>query len=94
MTRLLNATWTVIRVVAVVFCVGWLLFYLRAFDRFLGLTLPEVLTPFGIALLIGGGFIVFYCAALLGTPGILPTEFIGFGLFRYVRNPMSLGAVT
>lgn len=93
MTRIVIVTWTVIRIVVAVFCVGWALLHLRAFDRFLGLTLPQVLVTFGIALLFAGGFVVLYCGALLGTPGILPAEFIGFGPFRYVRNPMTLGAV-
>jgi protein-S-isoprenylcysteine O-methyltransferase Ste14 len=60
----------------------------------MGLALPGWLKPLGIAMLLGGGFVVLYCGALLSTPGILPVEFVAFGPFRCVRNPMSLGAVT
>lgn len=93
MNRRLVVAWTLVRVALVVLCVGWLALRLRRFDRVIGPTLPAGLVPLGIALLIAGGLVVLYCGTLLSTPGLLPREFVAFGPFRYVRNPMSLGAV-
>ena len=44
-------------------------------------------------LLIGGLLVLTY-GTMLSTPGVLPTEFVVRGPFRYLRSPMSLGAVT
>jgi len=93
MSRILITTWTVIRVTVVVLCAGWVLMQLRALDRIFGMASPAWLILPGIALLLAGGSVVLWCAALLSTPGIVPTEFVAFGPFRYVRNPMALGAV-
>jgi protein-S-isoprenylcysteine O-methyltransferase Ste14 len=94
MSRIFIVAWTVIRVAVVVLCVGWLLLHLRVLDRVIGFSLPAWPRPLGLALLLAGGCMVLYCATLLRTPGIVPTEFVALGPFRYVRNPMSLGAVT
>ncbi|MBV9007851.1 MAG: hypothetical protein JO354_01625 [Verrucomicrobia bacterium] len=82
--------------------VGWLLLQLRAFDVRFRSFLPDWTRAIGLPLLLVGALLVLLCGALLSTRGILsrrgkdwlfPTEFIAFGPFRYVRNPMSLGAV-
>jgi len=53
-----------------------------------------------LIVLIAGGLLVLACGGILSTRGILarkgrlfPKEFVAFGPFRYVRNPMSLGLV-
>jgi protein-S-isoprenylcysteine O-methyltransferase Ste14 len=51
--------------------------------------------------LIFGGVLVLTCGGILSTRGIyetpgdrlFPKEFVAFGPFRYLRNPMSLGGV-
>ena len=93
MSRILIQSWTVARVAVAVLCAGWLCLRLRRFDGMIGLRLPHWLAPVGLALLVAGGFGVLYCGALLSTPGFIPTEFVAYGPFRYVRNPMSLAAV-
>jgi protein-S-isoprenylcysteine O-methyltransferase Ste14 len=62
-------------------------------DGVIGIRLPHWLKPAGIVLLLIGGVVVLLCGGILSTPGIVPTEFAVRGLFRYVRNPMSLGAI-
>ncbi len=74
--------------------VGWACLHLRLLDGVIGVGLPEWLKPLGMVLLLAGGVVVLLCGAMLSTPGILPTEFVVLGPFRYVRNPMSLAAVT
>jgi protein-S-isoprenylcysteine O-methyltransferase Ste14 len=94
MRRVPVVIWTIARVAAAVLFAGWASLHLRRLDGFLGVGLPEWVKPLGIVLLVVGGVVVLLCGAMLSTPGILPTEFVVLGPFRYVRNPMSLGAVT
>jgi protein-S-isoprenylcysteine O-methyltransferase Ste14 len=55
----------------------------------------------GVLFLISGGVLVLTCGGILSTRGIhetpgdrfFPKEFVVFGPFRYLRNPMSLGGV-
>lgn len=94
MNRALVVIWTISRVAIAVLIVGWAALHLRVLDRALGVRLPEWLKPVGIVLLFLGGAIVLLCAGMLSTPRIIPAEFVVLGPFRYVRNPMSVGAVT
>ena len=94
MYRTLIVLWTITRVVATVLFLGWASLRLRRLDPFTGLVLPEWLKPAGVVLLLTGGTVVLLCGGMLSTPSIVPTEFVVRGVFRYVRNPMSLGAVT
>jgi len=94
MSRAPVVIWTILRVVAAVLILGWAVLHLRPLDRVIGLGLPEWLKPAGMALLLVGGVVVLLCGGMLSTPGIIPTEFVVVGPFRYVRNPMSLGGVT
>ncbi|PYQ37691.1 MAG: hypothetical protein DMG99_20600 [Acidobacteria bacterium] len=94
MMRVLVVVWTIVRVAAVVLLVGWGSWNLRLLDAPISVALPERLKPEGMALLVIGEIIVLVCGGILSTPGVLPTDFVAFGPFRYVRNPMSLGAVT
>ena len=94
MSRVPVVIWTILRVAAAVLFVGWAALHLRLLDGVIGLGLPEWLKPAGMVLLLVGGVLVLLCGGMLSTPGILPTTFVVLGPFRYVRNPMSLGAVT
>jgi protein-S-isoprenylcysteine O-methyltransferase Ste14 len=92
--------WTIAKVTMVLFVGGWCALWLRRFDRYLPLAPPASGRPFGIALMTVGGFLVLTCGAILSTRGIgerghrlFPREFVAFGPFRYVRNPMSFGVV-
>lgn len=94
MSRMPVVIWTIFRVAIAVLFVGWAALQLRVLDRIFGVRLPEWLKPAGIVLLVLGGAIVLLSGGMLSTPRIVPTEFAVAGPFRYVRNPMSLGAVT
>ena len=94
MSRIAVVVWTILRVVAAVLVAGWAALHLRMLDRVIGLGLPEWLKPAGMVLVVVGGVVVLLCGGMLNTPGMIPTKFIVFGPFRYVRNPMSLGGVT
>ena len=94
MSRVPVLIWTILRVAAAVLFVGWAALHLRVLDRVFGVRLPEWLEPAGIVLLFVGGVVVLLCGGMLSTPRIIPIEFVVLGPFRYVRNPMSLGAVT
>ena len=94
MSRPLLVVWTIARVVVAVLFVGWASLHLRLLDGVIGLGLPEWLKPAGMVLLLVGGADVLLCGGMLSTPGMIPTKFVVVGPFRYVRNPMSLGAVT
>ena len=85
----------------VVLFVGWCASHLRRWDPYLGVSLPTWSRAPGLIFLISGGLLVLACGGILSTRGILetpghrffPKEFVVFGPFRYIRNPMSLGAV-
>ncbi|MGH7485585.1 MAG: methyltransferase family protein [bacterium] len=102
MKQFLKTLWTTSLVAAIWVLVGWLLLHLRGLDQKSGLVLPDWTPRVGLPVLVIGAIAVLGCGGLLSTRGILsrhgedrlfPTQFIAFGPFRYVRNPMSLGAV-
>jgi protein-S-isoprenylcysteine O-methyltransferase Ste14 len=84
-----------------VLLIGWGALHLRRWDPYLGVPLPTWSRTPGLIFLISGGLLVLACGGILGTRGILETpgdrffskEFVTFGPFRYLRNPMSLGGV-
>lgn len=94
MNRPLVVIWTISRVAIAVLFLGWAALHLLVFDRAFGVSLPGWSKLVGIALVLLGGLTVLLCGGMLSTPGIVPTEFVVRGFFRYVRNPMSLAAVT
>jgi len=94
------AFWTVAKVAIVLLFGSWCVLFLRRFDLYFPFV-PTSCRSFGIALMIAGGILVLSCGAILSTRGIgargdrlFPKEFVAFGPFRYMRNPMSFGAVT
>ena len=73
--------------------------FVRTFDPVLGVTIPATLWPLGFLLTFFGGVLVFNCIlwfalAGRGTPAPFdaPRAFVADGPYRYVRNPMYLGA--
>lgn len=77
----------------------WLASYVRRFDARIPLSLPTWLVPLGAVLACAGGFVAAACIVTFvtigrGTPAPFdpPREFVASGPYRYVRNPMYLGA--
>jgi protein-S-isoprenylcysteine O-methyltransferase Ste14 len=77
----------------------WLAVAVQPFDQRIPFTLPEWLRPVGIALDFAGALVAASCIATFitrgrGTPAPFdpPRAFVASGPYRYVRNPMYLGA--
>jgi protein-S-isoprenylcysteine O-methyltransferase Ste14 len=77
----------------------WLGLMVRRYDAALPVAIPASLRPLGFALAIAGGFVAALCIAAFvtvgrGTPAPFdpPRAFVAGGPYRYVRNPMYLGA--
>ena len=86
-----------------VFLWGWLALSAVRLDRAAGRTLADalVLRIAGLALVVAGGLLALTCAGLFvargdGTPAPFdaPKRFVASGPYRFVRNPMYVGAVT
>jgi protein-S-isoprenylcysteine O-methyltransferase Ste14 len=78
----------------------WLALVVRRFDPALGVALPGWLWPLGLVLSFLGGLLAASCITVFithgrGTPAPFdpPREFVAAGPYRYVRNPMYLGAI-
>jgi protein-S-isoprenylcysteine O-methyltransferase Ste14 len=79
---------------------GWLAFgAARRYDDRLGIELPAWAAPIGILLMVPGGLIALACILTFivrgqGTPAPFdpPVVFVPTGPYRYVRNPMYVGA--
>src|SRR5215475_9161114 len=76
--------------------------FLRPLDVALQIQLPAWVRVPGLIAILVGAVGVLACGIMLSTRGIgtmagkdrlLPKEFLAVGPFRFVRNPMSLGAV-
>jgi protein-S-isoprenylcysteine O-methyltransferase Ste14 len=78
----------------------WLASSVRRYDPMLGLTPPTFLRPVGWILGVAGVALAVSCVALFatrgqGTPAPFdpPQVFVASGPYRYVRNPMYVGAI-
>ena len=98
--RFAMVLWTLVRVALAILLVIWCVLHLKALDRYFDFKLPYVGRIPGMIMIAIGGGLVMWCAVILSGAGILdnradklfPLELKATGPFRYVRNPMSLGA--
>ncbi len=80
---------------------GWIALSVRALDRSSGILLPPWTEMLGIIFTGLGGVLVLLCAGVFivrgrGTPAPFdpPEEIVAIGPYKYVRNPMYIGAWT
>jgi protein-S-isoprenylcysteine O-methyltransferase Ste14 len=80
---------------------AWLVVSVRRYDASIPFTLPAWLRPVGYVLAAAGALIAGACVATFvtrgrGTPAPFdpPREFVATGPYRWVRNPMYVGAAT
>ena len=82
---------------------GWFVLAAARLDRAAGRMLPAVsgLPEVGITLAVAGGLLALSCVVLFvvrgeGTPAPFdaPIRFVAVGPYRFVRNPMYVGAIT
>jgi protein-S-isoprenylcysteine O-methyltransferase Ste14 len=103
MESFLFRTFTILRGViysaAFVWLWTWLAVSVRPFDSQLPMSLPVWLRPLGFILASAGALLAGICIATFvtkgrGTPAPFdpPREFVASGPYRYVRNPMYVGA--
>jgi protein-S-isoprenylcysteine O-methyltransferase Ste14 len=78
----------------------WLASLVRVYDPALGVAIPDWLRPVGWVVAVAGGALAASCIALFvsrgrGTPAPFdpPRVFVATGPYRYVRNPMYIGAI-
>jgi protein-S-isoprenylcysteine O-methyltransferase Ste14 len=78
----------------------WLAWLVTRFDAAVGVPLPAWLAPAGWVLALAGFAVGLRCVALFvtkgrGTPAPFdpPRVFVATGPYRYVRNPMTVGAL-
>src|SRR5277367_3253652 len=96
---MITAIWTTTKVLVAVLIVGWCATLLRRFDPGFALVVPGWVRLAGFFILGISLFLIVWCGALLSACGfgpgqrLFPKEFIAIGPFRYVRNPMSIGAI-
>jgi protein-S-isoprenylcysteine O-methyltransferase Ste14 len=99
----LSKSFTILR--GVVYSIGfvwlwtWVALWVRSFDAGLSVSLPLWLRPVGYVLAAAGALLAGLCIATFvtrgrGTPAPFdpPREFVASGPYRYVRNPMYVGA--
>ncbi len=84
-----------------VFLWGWLALGVRKYDQELNVALPAWTAILGVFLMAAGGALALACGGLFtvrgrGTPAPFdaPREFVAIGPYKYVRNPMYIGALT
>lgn len=77
----------------------WLAAWVRSYDARIPVDLPAWLRPVGVVLAVAGALLAGLCIATFvtrgrGTPAPFdpPREFVASGPYRWVRNPMYVGA--
>lgn len=100
MTRLFAALRGLVYASGFVVLWWWVVVSVRPLDARLELPLPEWVQVPGLVLVVFGGFLALWCVGAFalagkGTPAPFdaPREVVVVGPYRYVRNPMYLGAV-
>ena len=90
---------TVIYMTGFVVLWAWLAVGMRRYDAALDVSLPGWVAPVGAALMAAGGVVALACGFFFatrgrGTPALFdpPREFVATGPYRFVRNPMYIGA--
>ena len=100
----MNALFTGLRALAygIAFVALWVLIALgvRSYDKYLPVLLPAWTGTIGIILMCVGGTFALLCLSMFvirgngtGAPFDPPREFVVFGPYRYVRNPMYIGGM-
>jgi protein-S-isoprenylcysteine O-methyltransferase Ste14 len=99
MSRLFTALRALLYMTGFVTLWGWLALLARDAGRGWPVVLPAWLAPLGIVLMVLGGALALACGATFvvagrGTPAPFdpPREFVPVGPYRFVRNPMYVGA--
>jgi protein-S-isoprenylcysteine O-methyltransferase Ste14 len=100
LTRVLAAARSLVYATGFVLLWGWVVVSMRPLDQRIPLTLPHATRALGPILAFAGGAVVLACIAAFvlvgrGTPAPFdaPRVFVAAGPYRYVRNPMYLGAI-
>ena len=100
LTRLFAALRGFIYASGFVFVWWWVVAFMRPLDVRFGFSIPEWLRIPGIIIAIFGSLIALWCISAFaffgkGTPAPFdaPRELVAIGPYKYVRNPMYLGAV-
>lgn len=103
MKQPLMVVWGLAKVTTVWICIGWCTLQIRKLDSYSPFAVPARTRVPGLILVVLGSILVLTCGGILSTRWdaeplpirgrFFPREFVAFGPFRYVRNPMSLGAV-
>jgi hypothetical protein len=75
---------------------GWLALDVRRFDPAIGVSLPELVPPFGFVFMAAGGVLALTCGYFFathgrGTPAPFDAPRDSWRSLRYVRNPMYIG---
>jgi protein-S-isoprenylcysteine O-methyltransferase Ste14 len=98
MTELLAALRSLVYMAGFLFVWGWLALQVRSIGG--GWALPQDSRSVGTVLMIVGGLVVLWCVGWFvvvgrGTPAPFdpPRSFVPGGPYRWVRNPMYLGAL-